>query len=53
VALGPAIAAGISIPVLGEMPSSAEWFAIIGISVGVYLASGDLQPRRARAGTPH
>jgi drug/metabolite transporter (DMT)-like permease len=45
VALGPVVAAVISIPVLGEMPSSAEWFAIASISAGVYLASGGLQPR--------
>jgi drug/metabolite transporter (DMT)-like permease len=50
VALGPAIAAVISIPVLGEMPSSAEWLAIIGVSLGVSLASGGRQPRRVRVG---
>jgi drug/metabolite transporter (DMT)-like permease len=53
VAFGPVIAAVISIPILGEMPSSAEWLAIMSISVGVYLASGGPQPRRARVETPH
>jgi drug/metabolite transporter (DMT)-like permease len=40
VALGPVIAAVISIPVLGERPSPLEWLAILVISSGVYLASG-------------
>jgi drug/metabolite transporter (DMT)-like permease len=48
VALGPVIAAVISIPVLGETPSSPEWFAIIGISVGVCLASGGSRIQRVR-----
>jgi drug/metabolite transporter (DMT)-like permease len=51
VALGPVIAAVISIPVLGEKPSSVEWIAIMGISAGVYLARGGLKPRRARVET--
>ena len=52
VALGPVIAALISIPVLGEKPSPLEWVAIVVISTGVFLSSGGLQVlwRRCQAG---
>src|SRR5690606_10733299 len=39
-ALVPALAALLAIPVLGEVPSVADWVGIASISLGVYLASG-------------
>jgi drug/metabolite transporter (DMT)-like permease len=57
-ALGPAMAALIAIPALGEWPTRADWIAIMLISAGVYLASGGPLPgpgcsRQARrAGDP-
>ena len=39
VALGPVMAALISIPILNEWPTQTDWAAITVISVGVYLAS--------------
>lgn len=38
--LVPALATLISIPLLGEVPSSVEWLGICLISVGILLASG-------------
>jgi len=40
IALGPIMAALIAIPTLGEWPSRVDWFAIMSIAAGVYLASG-------------
>ena len=39
-ALVPALSALFAIPLLGEWPNKTEWFAIVLISGGVYLASG-------------
>jgi drug/metabolite transporter (DMT)-like permease len=43
-ALGPAMAALIAIPALGEWPTRADWIAIMLISTGVYLAGGGPLP---------
>jgi len=43
-ALGPAMAALIAIPALGEWPTRADWIAIMLISAGVYLAGGGPLP---------
>jgi drug/metabolite transporter (DMT)-like permease len=45
-ALVPALSALIAIPLLGEWPGATEWFGIVVISAGVYLASGGLLPTR-------
>jgi len=39
-----------AIPVLGEWPSAIDWFAIVPISIGVYVVSGGPLPpmRRGR-----
>jgi drug/metabolite transporter (DMT)-like permease len=47
-ALVPAMAALIAIPLLGELPSRADWIGIPVISIGVYLASGGPLPDRLR-----
>jgi len=39
-ALVPVLSALFAIPLLGEWPTSSDWFAIALISIGVYLASG-------------
>jgi drug/metabolite transporter (DMT)-like permease len=44
-ALVPALAALLAIPLLGEWPDPANWAAILGISAGVYLASGGPLPQ--------
>ena len=44
IALGPALAALIAIPVLGEWPMPVEWFGIVAITSGVYAASGGPLP---------
>jgi drug/metabolite transporter (DMT)-like permease len=46
VALTPAMTALLGIPVLSELPSPIDWFAIALISVGVYLVSGGPLPAR-------
>ena len=45
-ALSPAMTALMAIPVLGEWPSTMDWIAIVGISVGVYAVSGGPLPQR-------
>jgi drug/metabolite transporter (DMT)-like permease len=45
-ALSPAMTAVMAIPILGEWPTAMDWFAIAGISVGVYVVSGGPLPRR-------
>jgi len=45
-ALVPALTALIALPLLGEWPSNTDWFGIILISAGVYLARGGPLPRR-------
>ncbi len=47
-ALVPAMAALMAIPLLGELPSRADWIGIPVISIGVYLASGGPLPDRLR-----
>lgn len=47
-ALVPALAALLAVPILGEIPSSVNWIAIVTISLGVYLASGGPLPCRVR-----
>jgi len=47
-ALVPAVSALFAIPLLGEWPNKTEWFAIVLISGGVYLASGAPWPHGAR-----
>jgi drug/metabolite transporter (DMT)-like permease len=47
-ALCPAMTALMSIPILGEWPTSIEWMAIISISAGVYVVSGGPLPGRHR-----
>jgi drug/metabolite transporter (DMT)-like permease len=44
--LVPALSALIAIPLLGEWPSAADWFAIVLVGAGVYLASGGSMYRR-------
>lgn len=44
-ALTPALAALLAIPILGEVPTPKDWFAILAVSVGVFLASGGYVPR--------
>jgi drug/metabolite transporter (DMT)-like permease len=39
-ALAPALSALLAIPLLGEWPTTADWVAIMLVSIGVYLASG-------------
>jgi len=39
-ALCPAMTALMAIPLLGERPSATDWFAIVVISIGVYVVSG-------------
>jgi drug/metabolite transporter (DMT)-like permease len=39
-ALVPALSALLAIPLVGEWPTRADWFGILLISAGVYLASG-------------
>jgi drug/metabolite transporter (DMT)-like permease len=50
IALGPAIATLLAIPILGEWPTAEDWTGIAAISVGVYLASGGPLPRRLTHG---
>jgi drug/metabolite transporter (DMT)-like permease len=47
-ALTPALAALLAIPILGEVPASKDWFAILAVSAGVFLASGGYVPRWRR-----
>jgi drug/metabolite transporter (DMT)-like permease len=47
-ALTPALAALLAIPILGEVPDSKDWFAILAVSAGVFLASGGYVPRWRR-----
>ena len=44
-ALCPAMTAVLGIPILGEVPNTTEWIAIITISAGVYVVSGGPLPR--------
>lgn len=39
-ALVPALAALLAIPLLGEIPTEIDWFGILLVSAGVFLASG-------------
>jgi len=48
-ALCPAMTALLGIPVVGEWPSTIDWFAIILISIGVYFVSGGPMPARSGA----
>jgi drug/metabolite transporter (DMT)-like permease len=48
-ALTPALAALLAIPILGEVPAPKDWFAIVAVSAGVFLASGGYFPRWRRA----
>ncbi|HWB49206.1 MAG TPA: DMT family transporter [Stellaceae bacterium] len=43
-ALAPAITAILAIPILGEWPATSDWFAMLLISAGVYIASGGVLP---------
>ena len=43
-ALVPALSALFAVPLVGEWPSKADWFGIVLISAGVYLASGGPLP---------
>lgn len=38
--LVPILAALFAIPILGELPSGLDWFAILIVTIGVYMASG-------------
>lgn len=48
IALLPALAALIAIPILGEVPSGPEWLAILVLAAGVYLAASPA-PQHAAA----
>jgi drug/metabolite transporter (DMT)-like permease len=43
-ALTPAMTALMGIPILGELPSTIDWMAIVVISTGVYVVSGGPLP---------
>ena len=43
-ALTPAATALMGIPILGELPSTVDWVAIVAISMGVYVVSGGPLP---------
>jgi drug/metabolite transporter (DMT)-like permease len=43
-ALVPALSALFAVPLVGEWPSKTDWFGIVLISAGVYLASGGPLP---------
>jgi drug/metabolite transporter (DMT)-like permease len=43
-ALAPAITAILAIPILGELPATSDWIAMLLISGGVYIASGGPLP---------
>jgi drug/metabolite transporter (DMT)-like permease len=43
-ALCPVLTALMAIPILGEWPTSADWMAIVLISIGVYIVSGGPLP---------
>jgi drug/metabolite transporter (DMT)-like permease len=45
-ALAPAITAMLGIPVLGELPTTTDWVAMVLISGGVYIASAGPLPLR-------
>jgi drug/metabolite transporter (DMT)-like permease len=45
-ALSPAMTAIMAIPILGEWPTTADWFAIASISAGVYVVAGGPLPQR-------
>jgi len=47
-ALAPAITAMLAIPILGELPATSDWIAMLLISGGVYIASGGPLPARWR-----
>lgn len=47
-ALTPALAALLAIPILGEVPAPKDWFALLAVSAGVFLASGGNVPRWRR-----
>lgn len=47
-ALGPALAALIAVPILGETPGAMDWTGIVLVSAGVYLASGGPLPMSRR-----
>ena len=48
VALTPAMAAIMAIPLLDEWPSAVDWSAIVLISIGVYVVSGGPWPGSMR-----
>jgi drug/metabolite transporter (DMT)-like permease len=50
IALLPAVASILAIPVLGETPSLPEWAAIAAIVIGVLLASGRPTPQSSSIG---
>jgi len=50
IALTPAMTALIGIPVLDEWPSATDWFAIVLISVGVYIFGGNRSPSSSNLG---
>ncbi len=43
-ALVPALSALLAIPILHEIPSTVDWFGVLAVSFGVYLASGGPLP---------
>lgn len=45
-ALVPALAALLAIPIMHEIPSAVDWFGVLAVSLGVYLASGGPLPQR-------
>jgi drug/metabolite transporter (DMT)-like permease len=45
-ALTPAMTALMGIPILGELPSTIDWMAIVIISIGVYVVSGGPLPTK-------
>jgi drug/metabolite transporter (DMT)-like permease len=45
-ALTPAMTALLGIPILGELPSTFDWMAIVVISIGVYIVSRGPLPSR-------
>ncbi|TPQ45551.1 EamA/RhaT family transporter [Prosthecomicrobium hirschii] len=47
-ALVPAVSTLLAIPILGEIPAPLDWFGILAVTLGVYLASGGPLPRLRR-----
>jgi drug/metabolite transporter (DMT)-like permease len=46
--LVPVLSALLAIPLLRELPTAADWFAIVLISAGAWLASGGPFPGRKK-----